>query len=184
MLSSVGLPHSPDSARRGGRVRGSLLLPSMAATSAVDSPDTNAPAPAAISMLKENPLSRIGIVSNWEDWRQTALSSALYYMLGESGAMTVFFLVRLDPARGLPLDCVDVPNVTCADFKTNEGVKEFCRPWEWADEHDLDAVIYTEARQERWLEFMRERGTPEVRVFTPEGNVYEAVDELVEELRR
>src|SRR4030042_2964362 len=56
LFKRVGHPHKPDSARRGGLTLGSLLLPSIAPTRAVASPETKAPAPSAISIWKLNPL--------------------------------------------------------------------------------------------------------------------------------
>jgi SAM-dependent methyltransferase len=124
-------------------------------------------------------LPRVGVVSDWTKQRQRHIAGTLYNAL--DGYAVIFLLIRGDPSSDYRQE-IGV-SLTYADFKTNEGIKEFCRPAEWADEHDLDAVVYTEPRQEQWLEFMREQGTPDVRVFAPEGNVYEAVEELVEDLR-
>lgn len=128
----------------------------------------------------EKAQKRAGIVANWMKPEQVGAALALYASL--MNHMLIFVLARGDPADSLTSGW-QPSEMAWADFKTNEGVKEFCRPAEWADEHDLDVVIYTEERQERWLEFMREQGTPDVRVFAPEGDVWEALVELVEELR-
>ena len=56
LLMLVGLPHRPETAGNGGRVRGMPRLPSMEAMSAVSSPQTKAPAPSLILRWKSQPL--------------------------------------------------------------------------------------------------------------------------------
>ena len=58
LLITVGLPHSPSTAGKGGRGRGSPLCPSIDAISAVSSPQTNAPAPRRTFTRSEKPLPK------------------------------------------------------------------------------------------------------------------------------
>ncbi len=51
LLILVGLPHNPDCAGNGGRMRGIPRSPSIDAISAVSSPQTNAPAPSFMCNL-------------------------------------------------------------------------------------------------------------------------------------
>ena len=63
LLISVGQPHRPLSAGNGGRGRGVPRLPSIEAISAVSSPQTKAPAPMRMSMLKLNGDSKMPLPS-------------------------------------------------------------------------------------------------------------------------
>ncbi len=67
LLMLVGLPHRPETAGNGGRVRGMPRLPSMLAISAVSSPHTKAPAPSLILRWKEKPLPRMSSPSRPSD---------------------------------------------------------------------------------------------------------------------
>ncbi len=64
LLITVGFCHSPDTAGNGGRGTGMPRLPSIEASSAVSSPQTNAPAPSRISMSKSNPVPRMSLPSS------------------------------------------------------------------------------------------------------------------------
>src|SRR6516162_6474791 len=63
LLINVGQPHNPLSAGNGGRGRGVPRLPSTDIINAVSSPQTNAPAPMRMSMLKLNGDSKIPLPS-------------------------------------------------------------------------------------------------------------------------
>ncbi len=59
LFSTVGFAHSPRSTERGGVWRGMPRFPSIEYISAVDSPQTNAPAPRLISRRKVSPEPRM-----------------------------------------------------------------------------------------------------------------------------
>ena len=59
LLMLVGYPHRPFCAGNGGRGRGRPAWPSSEAISAVSSPQTKAPAPSTISILKLKPRPRM-----------------------------------------------------------------------------------------------------------------------------
>ena len=68
----VGLPHRPETAGNGGRVRGMPRRPSMLAIRAVSSPQTKAPAPSLIVMSNEKSVPRM-----WSPSRPSFLIAAM-----------------------------------------------------------------------------------------------------------
>src|SRR5439155_12065034 len=83
LLMTVGLPQSPDSTGKGGRVRGIARWPSMDSRSAVSSPRTKPPAPRRSSTSSEksdprmrSPRSPHSPACATAIWRRSAESSA------------------------------------------------------------------------------------------------------------
>lgn len=97
---------------------------------------------------------RVGIVSNWTKPSQFDTALKWFHLLRDQ--CNPFLLVRGDPLR-VPLgERWQVPQITWVDFE--RGTKLFSCPLAWAEEESLDWVLFTEPREECWLDELRKAG--------------------------